>query len=121
MVVVGLAVTSVGLMAISWAPSMEALYWVGPLLAFGNGISFPSFTSLYSQTCEARDAGEMLGQGNAMGITGRIVGALCAGYAMDAFGLAMPFVMSSLVMAAGAILFGSAYRLLVPKTPSAAA
>ena len=120
MVVVGLVLTALGLLAISWAPSMEALYWVGPLLAFGNGISFPSFTSLYSQTCEARDAGEMLGQGNAMGITGRIVGALCAGYAMDAFGLTMPFVLSSLVMAAGAILFGSAYRLLVPKTPPAA-
>jgi len=117
MVVVGLAVTAAGLVAISWAPSMQAMFWVGPILAFGNGISFPSFTSLYSQTCEARGAGEMLGQGNAMGITGRIVGALCAGYVMDAFGLATPFILSGIVMLAGSILFAAAYRLLVPAQP----
>ena len=119
LVIVGLAITAVGLVAITLAPSMTAIYVVGPVVAIGNGISFPSFTSLYSQTCEARDAGELLGQGNAMGVTGRVVGAICAGLAMDWFGLAMPFVASGVVMFSGALLFGAAYRLLVPSLPPA--
>lgn len=121
MVIVGLTITAIGLVAIAWAPSMEWIYVVGPVLAFGNGISFPSFTSLYSQTCEARDAGELLGQGNAMGVTGRVVGAMCAGLAGDWFGLSVPFVASGVVMFSGAIIFAAAYRLLVPSLPPPAA
>jgi len=119
MVIVGLAVTAAGLAAIAWAPSMAAIYVVGPVVAIGNGLSFPSFTSLYSQTCEARDAGELLGQGNAMGVTGRVVGALCAGLLMDWFGLSMPFVVSGLFMLSAAVIFVAAYRLLVPSPPVA--
>jgi MFS family permease len=117
MVVVGLLVTAVGLVAITWASSMAAVYVVGPIVAIGNGLSFPSFTSLYSQTCEARDAGELLGQGNAMGVTGRVVGAVCAGFLMDAYGLGMPFIVSGIVMLSGALIFATAYRLLVPTLP----
>lgn len=120
MVIVGLAITAVGLVAIAWAPSMTSIYTVGPIVAIGNGISFPSFTSLYSQTCEDRDAGELLGQGNAMGVTGRVVGAILAGLSMDWFGLEMPFVVSGVVMFSGAIIFAAAYRLLVPSLPSPA-
>jgi MFS family permease len=117
MVVIGLAITAAGLLGISWASSMAGVYVVGPIVAIGNGLSFPSFTSLYSQTCEARDAGELLGQGNAMGVTGRVVGAVCAGLVMDRFGLAMPFLVSGAVMLSGAVIFVVAYRLLVPTLP----
>jgi len=120
MVVMGLAVTAAGLAAIAWAPSMAAIYAVGPIVAIGNGLSFPSFTSLFSQTCEARDAGELLGQGNAMGVAGRVVGAICAGAVMDSFGLAMPFVVSAIVMLSGAVIFVGAYRLLIPTLPPVA-
>jgi len=117
MVIIGLAVTAIGLVAITWAPSVTAIYVVGPIVAIGNGLSFPSFTSLYSQTCEARDAGELLGQGNSMGVTGRVVGSVCAGLVMDSFGLSMPFVVSGLVMSSAAIIFVGAYRLLIPTLP----
>jgi MFS family permease len=91
---------------------------VGPIVAVGNGIAFPSFTSLYSQTCAARDAGELLGDGNAMGITGRVVGALCAGLLMDHFGLRAPFVVAGAVMLSAGVIFGLAHNLLVPDSPS---
>ena len=115
LVIVGLAITALGLVTIAWAPSLRALYLVGPIVALGNGLSFPSFTSLYSQTCEARDAGELLGQGNAMGVTGRVVGAICAGLAMDWFGERTPFLASGAVMLTGALLFAAFYRVLVPR------
>jgi DHA1 family tetracycline resistance protein-like MFS transporter len=114
MVLIGLAITAVGLFAISIAPSYLWLYVVGPVIAFGNGLSFPSFTSLYSQTCQARDAGELLGQGNSMGIAGRVVGALGAGLLMDHFGLEAPFVVSAVLMVGACIVFGAAQSILVP-------
>jgi len=119
LVIIGLIITAIGLVAITWAPSIKAIYAVGPILAIGNGLSFPSFTSLYSQTCETRDAGELLGQGNAMGVAGRVVGAICAGLVMDSFGLRTPFVVSGIVMFSGAVIFIVAYRLLVPEPPAA--
>lgn len=120
LVIIGLIVTAIGLVAITWAPSIAAIYAVGPIVAIGNGIAFPSFTSLYSQTCESRDAGELLGQGNAMGVTGRVVGAICAGLVMDSFGLRTPFVVSGVVMFSGAVIFVVAFRLLVPQPLSPA-
>ncbi len=114
MVVVGLAITGVGLLAITWSPSYAWLYVVGPAVAIGNGLAFPSFTSLYSQTCEARDAGELLGQGNSMGVAGRVVGALCAGLLMDHVSLGAPFVVAGALMFSAAAIFGGAHRLLIP-------
>jgi len=52
-----------------------------------------------------------------MGVTGRVVGAVCAGLLMDAYGLGMPFVVSGIVMLSGALIFAGAYRLLVPTLP----
>ena len=72
---------------------------------FGNGIAFPSFTSLYTKACRAEHAGELLGQSNSMATTGRIAGPLFAGKLMDGVSLPAPFIMSSLVMAAGLLLF----------------
>jgi DHA1 family tetracycline resistance protein-like MFS transporter len=118
MVMAGLVITAVGLVGLTLAPSYAALYAVGPIVAVGNGIAFPSFTSLYSQTCAERDAGELLGDGNAMGITGRVVGALCAGLLMDHFGLRAPFVVAGAVMLSAGVIFGLAHNLLVPDSPS---
>ena len=117
MVTIGLAITAIGLMAITWAPSQGWLWLVGPVVAIGNGIAFPSFTSLYSQTCETRDAGELLGQGNSMGVAGRVVGALAAGLLMDRFSLDTPFLVAGVFMLSAVVIFGAAHRLLVPKPP----
>jgi MFS family permease len=114
MVLIGLGITAVGLFGITLAPSYEWLYVVGPVVAIGNGLSFPSFTSLYSQTCQARDAGELLGQGNSMGIAGRVVGALCAGLLMDYYALETPFVVAAVLMVAASMIFAAAHNILVP-------
>jgi len=115
LVIVGLSVTAVGLVALTLSPSYAWLYAICPIIAVGNGVAFPSFTSLYSQTCEASDAGELLGQGNSMGVTGRVVGALGAGLLMDHYSLTTPFVVAGLVMFSAAVIFAAALRLLVPE------
>ncbi|MBW2229420.1 MAG: MFS transporter [Deltaproteobacteria bacterium] len=114
MVIVGLVITAIGLVAITVTPSYHWLFVVGPIVAIGNGLAFPAFTSLYSQTCEARDAGELLGQGNSMGVSGRVVGAVTAGWVMDRFGLDSPFVVAGIVIFSGAIIFGAFHSILVP-------
>lgn len=115
LVLIGLGVSAVGLIAIPWVPSFGWLYVMGPVLAVGSGLAFPSFTSLYSKTCEARDAGELLGQGNSMGVAGRVVGALCAGLLMDYYGLTTPFTAAGVTMLSGALIFAAFWRILIPE------
>jgi MFS family permease len=100
LVLVGLAAMGVGLAAVAFAPSLIWFYPVGGLIAFGNGLAFPSFTSLYSKACVAGQAGELLAQSQSMATTGRIVGPVAAGLAMEHWSLGTPFI------AAGAIMFG---------------
>jgi DHA1 family tetracycline resistance protein-like MFS transporter len=114
MVVLGLVITAIGLIGITLTPSYPWLFVVGPIVAIGNGLAFPAFTSLYSQTCEARDAGELLGQGNSMGVAGRVVGAMAAGWVMDHFGLNSPYLVAAVVIFSGAVIFGSFHTILVP-------
>jgi len=114
LVLIGLSISAAGLIAITLVPTYGWLYAVGPVMAIGSGLAFPSFTSLYSKTCEARDAGELLGQGNSMGVAGRVVGALCAGLLMDHFGLATPFMAAGAMMLSGALIFASCWRILIP-------
>lgn len=112
LVALGVGFMAVGMAGVAYAPSFASFFWIGPLIAFGNGIAFPSFTSLYTKACRAENAGELLGQSNSMATTGRIVGPLFAGKLMDAVSLPAPFIMSSLVMAAGLALFAVTARAL---------
>ncbi len=118
MVILGLFATAVGLLAIVWAPSMQSFYLVGPVVAIGNGLAFPAFTSLYSQTCESGDSGELLGQGNSVGITGRVLGALGAGLLMDHVGLTTPFLAAGILMLLAGLLFTAARAFLLPPRPN---
>jgi len=113
LVAVGLALTALGLAAIVVVPSMVWFYVVGPLVAVGNGLAFPTFTSLYSQACETEEAGELLGQSQAMATTGRVVGGMSAGLLMDSFSLAAPFLVAAVWMALALVIFLAARRMLV--------
>jgi MFS family permease len=107
----GLAAMGVGLAAVALAPTLAWFYPIGGLIAFGNGMAFPSFTSLYSKACEAGQAGELLAQSQSMATTGRIVGPVSAGLAMEHWSLGTPF------LAAGAIMFGClVFFILAKKT-----
>ncbi|MCZ6783188.1 MAG: MFS transporter [Proteobacteria bacterium] len=113
LVAVGLFTCAVGLTAIAWAPSFGWFYVVGPIIAIGNGIAFPTFTSLYSQACAAGEAGELMGQSQAMATTGRVVGPIVAGLIMDHFFPGLSFVIAGLLLGTALVLFLSFRSLLV--------
>jgi multidrug resistance protein len=113
LVALGLVTMGVGLAAVAWAPSFGWFYVVGCCIAFGNGITFPSFMSLYSKACQAENAGELLGQSQAMGTTGRIVGPVVGGLIYDYFSLGAPFLIAGAMMFVALAMFGSFRGILV--------
>ncbi len=113
LVLLGLGTMAVGLAGVSLAPSYAWFFLVGPVIAFGNGIAFPSFTSLYSKACQAEQAGELLGQSQSMATTGRIVGPIAAGLAMEHWSLGAPFLLASALMVVAAGVFLAARRTLL--------
>jgi MFS family permease len=113
LVLVGLALMSLGLLGVALAPSYAWFFAIGTITAVGNGLAFPTFTSLYSKACEAHQAGELLGQSQSMATTGRIVGPLWAGLVMGSVGLAAPFLIAGALMLAGLAIFAGTRRLLV--------
>jgi len=117
LVAFGLVAMGTGLAALAFAPSFAWFYPIGSLIAFGNGITFPSFTSLYSKACASDNAGELLGQSQAMATTGRIVGPMLGGWIMDSFSLEAPFLIAGAMMIAALVLFQT-FRsvLVVPET-----
>ena len=83
------------------------------MIAFGNGIAIPAFTSLYSKACRAERAGELLGQSQAMATTGRIVGPVCGGLLMQSVSPGAPFLVAGAMMFAALAMFQAARSVLV--------
>lgn len=100
LVMIGLFLCGVGLLGIPWVPSFGWFYLLAPVVAIGNGIAIPTFTSLFSKACEQRGTGELLGQSQAMATTGRVLGPLWAGYAMDRLLPGSAFVIAGLLLIA---------------------
>jgi MFS family permease len=116
LVVLGLLAMGSGLVAVALAPSYAWFYAIGTLIAFGNGITFPSFTSLYSKACHADQAGELLGQSQAMATTGRIVGPVGGGLLMQHWAQGAPFVVAGTMMFVALLLIELFRRtLMVPE------
>jgi multidrug resistance protein len=105
LVIAGLVAMGLGLFGVAAAPSYGWLFAIGPAVALGNGIAFPSFTSLYSRACHAEKAGEFLGASQSMATAGRIVGPLWAGLALGEISLAAPFWIAGFLMLAAAAVF----------------
>jgi multidrug resistance protein len=113
LLVVGFALMAVGLAALALVPSYGWFFVVGPVIAIGNGLGFPSFTSLFTKVCRAEEAGELLGQSNSMAVAGRIVGAIGGGALMSERFLAAPFLAASTLLALGLALFLALRPLLL--------
>ena len=113
---VGLAVMAAGLFCLPLMPSYGWFFVLGPVIAFGNGLAFPTFTSLFSQACRAEEAGELLGQSNAMGTFGRVIGAWVGGLLMAGVSAASPFVFGGALMAGGMVVFIAARHTLLGRT-----
>ncbi len=99
----GLFVFALSLLGIALAPSKPWLFSLGPLMALGQGVAYPVFLSLYSKTCLAARTGELMGDSYAMQTTGRILGPLLGGLAIDYIDLRAPFLIGSFLVAACAL------------------
>ena len=113
LLVLGFALMAVGIAAVAGVPSYGWFYAIGPVIAVGNGLGFPSFTSLFTRVCRAEEAGELLGQSNSMATAGRIVGAVGGGALMSERFLAAPFLASSALLTLGLVLFLALRPLLL--------
>ena len=118
LIVVGLTAMGLGLASIAVVPSYPWFFAAGSVIAFGNGVTFPSFTSLYSKACEAENAGELLGQSQAMATTGRIVGPMFGGFVMQAWAPGAPFVIAGAMMLLALAMFRIFHRTLLRSAPS---
>jgi multidrug resistance protein len=113
LVAAGLAAMGIGLAALPALPDFHWFFAAGAVIAFGNGIAIPAFTSLYSKACRAEQAGELLGQSQAMATTGRIVGPVCGGLLMQSVSPGAPFLVAGAMMLAALVMFHAARSLLV--------
>jgi MFS family permease len=116
LVVYGLIATGVGLATITVVESWEWLLLVSPIIAVGNGLAFPSFTSLFSKACQAERAGALLGESQSMATTGRIVGPIWAGFALHRISLDAPFLIAASLMLVTLALFALFRRTLLAPT-----
>ena len=105
LVVLGIAAMGVGLVGVALAPSLGWFYAVGSIIALGNGLAFPSFTSLYSRACGAERAGALLAESQSMATAGRIVGPYAAGLVMEWGNPGTPFWMAGVMMFAALAVF----------------
>jgi MFS family permease len=105
LLVIGFALTAIGIAAVAWVPSYGWFFVIGPVIAVGHGLAFPSFTSLFTRLCRAEQAGELLGESNSMATAGRIVGAVGGGALMSERFLGAPFLAASALLTLGLLLF----------------
>lgn len=112
LLMIGIALMSIGIAAISVVPNYPTFFVLGAVIAIGQGISFPPFASLFSKACRTEQAGELLGQSNAMATFGRVVGSVAGGWALEEH-VGLPFLASGLLMAVGLAVFLLFRRSLV--------
>jgi len=113
LVATGFGVCAAGLIAIDLAPSIAVLYAVAVPIGIGYGIAYPTFTSLFSQACEAGGSGELLGDGQSMATTGRVVGPMWAGWVIDSLAPGITFVIAGIIVIGGLAIFLAVRRWLV--------
>jgi multidrug resistance protein len=113
LIVSGLLAMAVGLAGVALVPSYGWFFVIGPVIAFGVGITFPTFTGLYSRACEAKHAGELLGQSQSMATTGRILGPVVGGITMQSWALGAPFFVAAAMTLIALVLFQAARRTLI--------
>lgn len=99
LVLAGAAFLAAGFALVPAVENPRMLYFVAILIALGQGISYPSLSSLTSRTSGPGDHGSMLGIQASIGSLARIIGPLLAGFIYDAFGNRGPFFSSAILSA----------------------
>jgi MFS transporter, DHA1 family, tetracycline resistance protein len=115
LMVVGFAVTAVGLALLPLAPSYAWLFPVMGLLAVGSACTTPALSTLVSLQAPADRLGAVLGGYQAFGSLGRILGPALGGWLFTGFGPGAPYGTAAAMMGAGALLgLGMAARVRMP-------
>ena len=84
--------------------------------AIGNGLWFPTFTSLFSKACGSADeAGEYMARSVAMSQTGRGLGIIFGGLAHKYMGIGWEFSLGGVGAFTGLLILLLGLPLLVPR------
>ena len=86
LVAIGAASFTVGLALIPGVYRVSLLYAVAFFLAVGQGLTYPSLTSLVTKVTPARDHGSMLGLATSVGSLARFLGPIISGFLYDLAG-----------------------------------
>jgi len=108
----GAASLTLGFALVPAVDNLPLLYVASIFIALGQGISYPSLSSLTSRTSGPGDHGSMLGIQASVGSLARIIGPLLAGFIYDAYGNRGPFFSSAILSAVALV---TALRLSRPE------
>jgi MFS family permease len=110
----GLALTASGMLLFATFRAAPLLLLAATAVAAGIGITFPTFTSLFSKVLGPEEAGEYLGHSQSMAQTGRALGPYWGGWALLGIGITAPFWLGGLGLLAALGIFLSCVRFMVP-------
>jgi MFS family permease len=83
LVAIGAASFTIGLASVASVYRVTLLYGVAFLIAIGQGLSYPSLTSLVTKASPSREHGSMLGLATAVGSLARFLGPIVSGLFYD--------------------------------------
>jgi MFS transporter, DHA1 family, tetracycline resistance protein len=83
LVAIGAASFTIGLASVPSVYRVTLLYGVAFLIAIGQGLSYPSLTSLVTKASPSREHGSMLGLATAVGSLARFLGPIVSGFFYD--------------------------------------
>ena len=114
--VIGLALAGVGLVGLGETHDVPIMIASAAAIAVGNGLWFPTFTSLFSKACGSADeAGEYMARSVAMAQTGRGLGIIFGGLAHKHMGIGWEFSLGGVGAFTGLLILLLGLPLLVPR------
>jgi MFS family permease len=81
--IIGMALTAVSLLALSYAQPYMALFPVLVVMGFGNGLVNPSISSLISRSAPANEQGLTLGLSQSLSALARAIGPAWGGFLFE--------------------------------------
>ena len=100
----GLLTTATGLVVLSGATVIPVLLVAVVIIAFGQGVSSPSVTSIVTDLVPPERRGEALGYQQSAGALGRITGPIIAGAIFDGLNEGAPYLISAALFVAAFFL-----------------
>jgi DHA1 family tetracycline resistance protein-like MFS transporter len=83
LVAIGTASFTLGLALVPVAPRVSMLYVVAFFIAIGQGLTYPSLSSMISKSVSANEQGSMLGLASGIGSLARFLGPIVSGFFYD--------------------------------------